>query len=109
MLPSQLRLGVTVTAGSVCEGMVHQAQEGETPWVEASLRLLDLNSVEVCMQLCAELLRFSGVKDVRDRVGQGTITVYSLGGGTSAHSADIPDVLLVAQESGICTGPYVHR
>jgi len=57
VLSVQLRLGVTVTAGSGAEVKRHRALAWEIPWVGGSARLMALLPVTVGMEWCAELLR----------------------------------------------------
>jgi len=47
------------------------AQSGNNPWVEASVRLMDLKSVTKSMPLCAELFPLSRVFPDKDWIDLG--------------------------------------
>jgi len=66
MLHAQLRLGVTVTAGLGCTATMLWAQKGRIPWVESLGTPLGPKGVMKGVQICAELLPFSCVFNVRD-------------------------------------------
>jgi len=65
---------------------VHQAQEGETPWVRASRVPPGPKGVIVGRHFCAELFRSRGHERMNDRMPQGTPTVIALWLGHVAQS-----------------------
>ena len=94
-----------VSDGATVTG--HRAQAKRNPWVRASCAPRDPKGVREERHVCAELFRSPCTNRMNDRVPQGTIPVYGPMSRTSAQSGNIPDVLLVAQESSMSAGLYV--